>query len=375
VPAERSPNRFRVPVRFQLRPHLRFRLPRRLRVQKAGGVIIAGTLALGLATLNTGNNLLYLLMGALLGTIALSGWLSERALRRLRVVRRLPRAGTAGEPLPLIYQVVNDKRSLPSYAVEIRELGPRAGSRRAPAPWENEPAFIASLEPGAATRVRGRLTASRRGVFRLEGVVLATSFPFGLFSKERDLVLPGRLVIWPRADRLVRVPRPGGTRGARWSAGSSAAPVTQRGEYRSLREYRPGDDPRDIHWRSTASRGGLITREYDRAAVDEYWIVLDTLAPDEDAAEAAVELAASLVAAAVARGDRFGLAAGPVRVPPGATSGSVDRALDVLAAVVMQHDGQRAAEPGAPVGPEQCVLVTARAAVPGGWGDVFRVDP
>lgn len=341
-------------------------------MRRAGAFLIVGTLALGFATLNTGNNLLYLLMGALLGTIALSGWLSEQALRRLRLERHVPRAATAGEPARLLYRLHNGKRRLPSHGIEIRELPvPHAGANPA---WVSEPAFAAALEPGASVRVRGTLTVPRRGVYPLAGVVLATSFPFGLFSKERDIALPGRLVVWPRTDRPVRAPRPGGTRSARHYAGSSSAPVLQRGEYRSLREYRPGDDPRDIHWRSTARRGDLVTREFDRDAVDEYWIVLDTAAPDEAAAEAAVELAAALVVAAADRGDRFGLCAGPARLAPNAAAPGAEHALDTLAAVVMHHSGQRVGDLAAPVRPDQCVLVTARPAVPGGWGDVFRVD-
>jgi uncharacterized protein (DUF58 family) len=366
VPAERTPLWLR--LRERLRP------PRRLRILRAGAFIIAGTLALGFATLNTGNNLLYLLMGALLGTIALSGWLSEQALRRLRVERQVPRAATVGEPARLLYRVHNGKRRLPSHGIEIRELPVPAAVRAGHPAWVSEPAFAAVLEPGASVRGRGMLTVPRRGVYPLAGVVLATSFPFGLFSKERDVVLAGQLVVWPRTDRPVRTPRPGGIRSARRYAGSSSAPVLQRGEYRSLREYRPGDDPRDVHWRSTARRGDLITREFDRDAVDEYWIVLDPAAPDESAAEAAVELAAALVVAAAARGDRFGLCAGPARLAPDATSTGAGRALDMLAAVVMQHGAQQVGELYAPARPDQCVLVTARPAVPGGWGDVFRVD-
>src|SRR5215211_7663234 len=102
-------------LRALLRP------PRRLRVLRAGGLLICGTLALGIASLFTGNNLLYLLMGALLGTISLSGWLSERALRRIRLRRTVPRAVTAGTPAHIEYTVRNRKRRLPSHGLELRE--------------------------------------------------------------------------------------------------------------------------------------------------------------------------------------------------------------------------------------------------------------
>ncbi|HSL70011.1 MAG TPA: hypothetical protein VK864_07190, partial [Longimicrobiales bacterium] len=79
-------------VRQWLRP------PRRLRFTRSGGLLTAAIIALGFATLNTGNNLLYLVLGGLLGLIMLSGWLSEQVLRGIQVRRRLPRAATAREP-------------------------------------------------------------------------------------------------------------------------------------------------------------------------------------------------------------------------------------------------------------------------------------
>ncbi|HUF51049.1 MAG TPA: DUF58 domain-containing protein [Longimicrobiales bacterium] len=352
------------------------RPPRRLTVLRPGGFLIFGTFALGLATLNTGNNLLYLLMGALLGTIALSGWLSEQALRELRIRRIVPRAITAGEHARIDYEITNRKRNLPSHGIEVRELvdadeitvADRAGALHAEA-LQLDAGFIAALEPGATARARAPLTAPRRGVIALDGVTLTTAFPFGLFAKERDIELPGSLTVWPRADRKVRAPRLGGRRGQRQQLGVGAAAGAERGDYRGLRQYRPGDDPRDIHWRSSARRGEPIIREYDRDAADEYWIVLDTVAPDEAAGEAAVEIAASVIALAAERGDRFGVAAGAARIQPGVGSARVDAALDVLAAINMTRTG---AEPALPARAESCVLVTARAAGGTAWGDLYH---
>jgi len=336
--------------------------PRRLRILRPGGFLITGVFGLGFATLNTGNNLLYLLMGALLGIIALSGWLSEQALRRLRIVRRVPRPAVAREHARIEYEVRNDKRRLPSHGVIIRERAARLE--------RYSDGYVAALDPGATMRARALLRADRRGVYALEGLTLSTSFPFGLFAKERDIDMPATLIVWPRTDRPVRAPRTGGARGRRAHAGSGATRGAERGEYRGLREYRPGDDPRDVHWRSSARRGDLIVREYDRDASDEYWIVVDTIAPEPEAGERALEVAASLVALAARRGDNFGVAAGSVRIPPGGGISRVDAALDMLAAVQLSTSGPSAAPPVSHV---QCVLVTSRSGA-GDWGDVYHVS-
>jgi hypothetical protein len=125
-------------VREWLRP------PRRLRFTRAGGFFTAGVIALGFATLNTGNNLLYLLLGALLGLIVVSGWLSEQAIRNIRIGRRAPH-GMAGEPVTMTYEVHNGKRRLPTLALELIE---------ADAPIT---AFVPSVAAGKTAHARADL--------------------------------------------------------------------------------------------------------------------------------------------------------------------------------------------------------------------------
>jgi len=52
----------------------------------------------------------------------------------------------------------------------------------------------------------------------------------------------------------------------------------QRGlgrDFESLRDYRQGDDLRDICWTASARRGGLITRQYQTERSQAVWLVLD----------------------------------------------------------------------------------------------------
>ncbi len=190
------------------------RPPRRLRFSRAGWLFSGGALLLGVAAIGTGNNLLFLLLGAMLGFITLSGTLSEQMIRRLEVRRRPVRGAVAGEPARIAYDVRNGRRRLPCFALEVGEAG-LAGK-----------AWIAALEPGHTASARAEATWERRGVHPLSTVTVSTSFPFGLFRKERDLELPGEAVVWPRHDREVREPRPAGRRVRRTgevAAGSAGA--------------------------------------------------------------------------------------------------------------------------------------------------------
>ena len=298
---------------------------------------------MGFAAVNTGNNLLYLLMGAMLGFIALSSWLSEKMLQRLEIHRRVPVGVTVGKPARIHYHIRNRKDNLPSLAVGIREAG-----------LANE-AFVAHLAPGETTRTRADNRFVRRGVYPLGTLTLSTSFPFGMFTKERDVELPGELVIWPRTDRRVTMPfAPGGRNRPRQLAALVGAPGA-RGEYRGLREYRPGDDPRDIHWRSTARLGEPVVKEYDLDAGEAVWLCLETRAEPGPDAEGAVETVASLAAMALKEGKRFALATPNYTLEPGHGTGHLERALDILARVEFNPSASAMTPPA---DRKRCVLVS-----------------
>jgi uncharacterized protein (DUF58 family) len=328
---------------------------RRIRPTWGGLAFTFGTMAVGFAAMNTGNNLLYLLLGAMLGFIAVSGWLSEQAIRGLRIERRAPRAVTVGHDLRLTYEVTNRKARLPSLAVEISEEG------------LPERAFLAHVAPLGHAATRSINSFVRRGIYPLRTVTLSTGFPFGLFRKERDLEIPGEVIVWPRTDRAVRDPAPGAGKVPRVGLSARGA-AGSRGEYRSLREYRVGDDSRDIHWKSSARMREPVIREYERDGAETRWICLDVRGVPGEAAEVAVEVAASLVARAVGEHRPFALVAGGIVLQPGDGAGQLERALDILARVDFEPD---APAPAPPIAPDACVLVSIDGRP--GFGDVLAV--
>jgi uncharacterized protein (DUF58 family) len=334
-----------------------FRPPRRLHFTRSGWAFTGGIFGIGFAALNTANNLLYLLLGGMLGLIVLSGWLSEQALRGLIVRRRVPRGITAREPARIGYEVTNRKKRMPTLALEVREVG------------TEQRAFIAGVPPGGTAFARADITYERRGIYMLNELTLATTFPFGLFIKERDVELGGSVVVWPRTDRVARPPMPGGTRARRMGSIASGA-GGGRGEYRGLREYRSGDDPRDVHWRSTARLQTPVVREYERDESDTLWLCLDLRAQPGDVAEMGVEIAAALAASAVARGGRFGFASADTEVQAGAGAAQLDMVLDALAGARFRPNAPRVVPPAAP---SECVLITSNEPDPR-FGDVYLAE-
>jgi uncharacterized protein (DUF58 family) len=333
----------------------RLRSWRRIHFTSGGLSFTLGTVAVGFAAMNTGNNLLYLLLGSMLGFIIVSSILSEQAIRLLRIERVSPRAVTVGHDLRLIYEVTNLKRRLPSLAIELSEEG------------LPETAFLAHVPPGGHASARSINSFVRRGIYPLGTVSLSTGFPFGLFKKERDVNIPGEIIVWPRTDRAVRDPSPGAGRIPRAGLSTRGA-AGSRGEYRSLRTYQVGDDARDIHWKSSARLRAPVVREYERDGAETRWICLDLRGEPGEAAEVAVEVAASLAARAIAQQRPFALVAGSEILEPADGMGQLERALDILARVDFTED---APAPAPPVGPEACVLVSVDGRA--GFGDVLAV--
>src|ERR1700742_2505462 len=180
----------------------RFRPPRRLKFTREGKVFVGITFGVGFAAVNTGNNLLYLLLGMLLALIIVSGLMSELSLRDLTVVRRLPLRAQVGRPHLVEIEVFNHKGRVPSYAIEVEDL--RAGQ---PA---DKRCFFLKISPKSAQVAAYRRTPAKRGRDRHVGFRIATRFPFGLFEKSREVPAEGELIIYPAVDPIELPPSPPG---------------------------------------------------------------------------------------------------------------------------------------------------------------------
>jgi uncharacterized protein (DUF58 family) len=300
----------------------RLRPPRRLRFTREGRIIVLLAVGVGFAAINTGNNLLYLLLGWLLSFIIASGILSEMTLKRLNVERRPPPRVYANEPFLMEVVIENGKEKRASFSIEVEDL-------IAGAPLDKRCYFL-KIPAGKSQRTSYRHTFVRRGLYRLSGYRLATKFPFALFRKSRDVDAPIEVLVYPAR---VAVPRPPARTTSKGDAAANR--LGRRGEFFGLRERRAGDDRRDVHWRSSARTGRLLVREYEDELARYVIIGVDNALPRDvreamddgaltpaaeaqvSAVERAISLAASLAAVYLAAGWTVELAARGCHVPAG----------------------------------------------------------
>src|SRR6185503_7025769 len=255
----------------------RLRPPRRLKFTREGKYFLGITLGVGFAAINTGNNLLYLLLGMLLSLIVLSGIMSELSLRDLNVVRRLPTRAQVGRAHLVEIEVFNRKKRIPSYAIEVEDL--RAGQ---PA---DKRCFFLKISPNSAQVAAYRRSPQRRGRDCHVGFRIATRFPFGLFEKSREVPCEGELIIYPAVDAL----RLRSDEGGRRLGGTGFSGRGSGDEVFGLRPMREGDDPRDIYWRKSTLLDQLVLRERARETRPDIELVLEVRRPSEAGDEWSVQ--------------------------------------------------------------------------------------
>lgn len=172
----------------------------------------------------------------------------------------------------------------------LRWLGLIARKQGATATAFNLP----SLAPNSKTEVVFEIKPSHRGVLRLTGLTVARSDPFGLVNACTTISLPQSLLILPKLYHLPPVQLPG-SRIYQSGGVALTSSVGNSQEFRSLRDYRPGDSLRKIHWQSWAKVGKPIVKEEQDEFFVRHAMILDTFQNTKysEILEEAVSIAAS----------------------------------------------------------------------------------
>jgi uncharacterized protein (DUF58 family) len=127
-----------------------------------------------------------------------------------------------------------------------------------------------------------------RGPVGVRGLTLERGDPLGFFTHHSRGVETELGFVLPRFTALAARPH------VRELEASVAAPRAGSGtEMFGVREYRPGDPLRRIHWRSSARHGELIVREFEPPGVQTLGIFCDPSPPTPEAADQIARLAAS----------------------------------------------------------------------------------
>jgi uncharacterized protein (DUF58 family) len=266
-----------------------------------------------------------LILAMMLSAMAISGVLSEHTMRRLRLRRELPRRLFAGTPEMFGVHLANRKRRLPSYALHVTEPDPSGG----PAATR----FFLRIAPREEERWLYALSFPRRGRHELPGLRLSTRFPFGLFAKISRPILADPVLVYPAVRPLAAKEIPAAL-DAGWRERHRRGGGT--GLY-NLRPYRPGDDMRLVHWKTSARLGDLILKELEEEDRLRIRLAIEDPAPGTlpEKIEADLSYLASLGAFAIRCGAMVELVTAEGSSGFGVGDAHLDRMLEWLALYVV----------------------------------------
>jgi uncharacterized protein (DUF58 family) len=273
---------------------------RRYHFHLPGVVYVGVTVFLAIGALNSQNNLLFVALGLAIGGLLVSGIVSGISLMGIELERVQASDTAVGRPLVIVYSVRNRNRFMPAFGLTVCEVGGGEPEATWPRVLNGAPcAHIAHVGPGQRLHTEAVAWAHSRGRIMLSAVQVWSTFPFGIAKKSVTFLLPQTVVVRPlvvplRAG-LVSDRRRKVERGA--AAGRFAGPGD---EFWALREYTPGDPPRQIAWRATARTGQILVTQRAAPTPARAWVVLRLSAgADPSMNERAVCLAASLIERAI----------------------------------------------------------------------------
>jgi len=343
--------------------------PIRLRLTRAGWLFLLVSVLVGVASAkNHESPLVFVLFGVMMGSLMVSITLAGRTIAGVRVVRSAPERVWQGQVANVGYYLRNRRRGGACLALSLHEA-PADGA-------DSVGGYCVHLAAQNTFRAAGRIMPMNRGRLKLTRIDLETTFPFGLVRASRRIRQAASMVVWPARgllrQRLLH----------RGAVETSSAPPSQvsggQDEFFGLREYRPGDNPRWIHWRRSATRDAPVVREMARPRPDTLWVIVDTHWPEASEEgnalrERALRFAATLIDHAFVRGCQVGLAVasghGPFVRAPRPGRGQRSALLDALSDVPLNTTVTLEAVL-AGLGPRhfdrsQAIVVTPRAHLPG----------
>ncbi len=249
------------------------------------------------------SNMLMLVFSIMAGPFIVNGWVIFSLLRKNEVRRRLPQRAMAGDLVSVEITLVNNKFWFSTWLMVVRDHVSRDRHLRLLETNDQalEPSVLfASVRPRTGRAACYQLRPGQRGRYLFGPLEVSTRFPLGLVERGYITDLRDELLVHPQ----IGVLRPVWNSDRHMASELVQRTVTQRGvfedEFHHLRDYRAGDNPRDIHWRTSARQNGLMVRDFHQSRDRGLIVLIELWQPnrpaqlDRDRVELAVSFAATI---------------------------------------------------------------------------------
>lgn len=268
----------------------------RQRITWLGLFFSVAVVLVGLAAFASANNLLFLLLAAMLSTLMISGFISRLSLSGLEINLAVPQHISAGRKFTARLSVRNTKGWVPSFSIHL------AGT--------SETGFTSELYfpmvPGGGTIEEVvEVSFARRGRHTRGSFQVSTRFPFGFTERRAPVNLAGEVVVYPCLDA-----QPPFEELMAEISGEISAQYRGRGhDFHRIRPYEAFESARHVDWKASAHTGELQVREFAREQehLIELFLDLDLPAAAREGFERAVECCAHIAWRIAQRGARLRL--------------------------------------------------------------------
>ena len=270
-----------------------------------------------LAAVNYGNGLAYAVTFLLAAFATLSSAQGQRNLLGLVVHEGLPRPAFAGSPVGFRVILANPTDT------------PRLGVTITGHPG---PPIVVDLAPREQRGIEIPWPTTQRGAVPAPLLRISSRYPFGLLRVfSRRIALEDMAIVYPRPARFA--PLPPGYASDDHDTDAAVHHGGGGGDFAGFADYRPGENPRHIHWRAMAAGKGLLVKRFAGLAEREIWLTLDASLDPEEGLQRLCRQSLD----AEKGGYRYGLALDLARTPPGAGAAHLEHCLKSLAL----YDGTR----------------------------------
>ena len=223
---------------------------RTLGLTREGLFFIILSLGIGFGAINTGINLLYLILAMCLSFIIVSGILSEITLRHLSVTRKIPTEIFAQQPFPVRVEIKNNKKWFPTYSVWLEE--------DSDSDLNIPKLYYYHVKAGESENKNVLWMLPKRGLFKTNGIKISTRYPFGFFIKTAIFKRAEERVVYPPiknlediSDRLAS------------NIGETTSSIKGAGsDIFGFRRFVHGDSSKMVHWKTSAKVNNLMVKEH-----------------------------------------------------------------------------------------------------------------
>lgn len=269
----------------------------RYRITRGGALFCLAAVLVGAAAGISANNLLFLVLSAMISTLLVSGFISRLCLAGMELDLLLPEHISARRAIAARLYVRNLKVWMPSFSIHVTgipESDAKAGfaGPGAPPPILTSGVYFPVVPGGAVLDEAVELRFEKRGTYRQNSFIFSTRFPFGFFEKSALVRLRREVLVYPCIE-----PQPGFEELLAAVAGEIEAHVQGLGrDFHRIRPYEALESARYMDWKATAHTRSLQVREFAREQERTVEIFLDRDVPPgmEEWFERAVECCAFL---------------------------------------------------------------------------------